>query len=367
MKKTPFKILLFLFVFQLFSSISAAQEKFDIVTFTIGKEWEKETKTNSLGMLKTDGTGGNALITIFKPVPVDAIGRAINFTLFWNDVVRTVVNTGDDPQMQPPFDVGGWKMNCGMAQYTSENKPFNWGKGMALLCSLSGNGQVVNVFTISNTKPLNNEVFDFIDSLKLPPSDKSVDKPSDKSAPTAPVGSLIGSWERTSSARPAYADPVRWGKSGHTKITYQFRPGPTPPPADSDGEYRYYEESYGESQIILVEEWGLYKLGESEITLIPQVSSAAHHAKKNEYTPGKLLKKEKRALETVKYRFKTFYRSESKRFNLILQTDAPTKRDGAFSENETYKNAWLFENLYQEGDYDSPDDSPPPPPKPKEN
>lgn len=366
MKKTDWYFLFVFLYLLIFTASVSAQEKFDIVSFTIAKDWEKTTLSNSLSMLKTDETGGNGMISIFKPVPLKEAVSKINFPIFWNDVVRTVVNAAD-PQMQPTIDYDGWKADCGIAQYTSENKPLNFGKGMALLCSFSGNDSVVNVLAVSNTKPLNEEVFNFIDSIKLPPISLN--------DLTAPAGNISGSWERSSSVRPNYIDPVKWGKSGQTKSTYQFISAEDSAnssneyrdPANISGEYRYYEESAGDSgsQIILVEEWGTYKLDGSEITLTPQTSFILRHAKKGKYEPGKLLKKENRALETVKYRYETFYRQASKRFYLFLEADAQTKRDGAFSEDKTYRNGWLFENIYAEDDDENA--SPPPLVKKKVN
>lgn len=331
MKKISFRSLLILLCFQLFTLVSPAQESYEIVTFTIPKDWQREIHPNSLSLLKTDETGGNGgVITIFKPVAIDP-GSKTNFAIRWNSVVRKVVNTTETPQMQPVSNLNGWKVECGIAQFTSQNRELNLGKGMAVLCSFSGKDRGVNVMALSSSKAINDEIFEFVDSIKLP----EVDLPE----LVAPLKDVHGIWERLRSDCPAYADPAKWGKFLNTTSRYDF----------TYGEYTFTEKlsSNAFPQIIVVNETGTYDLDGDEVTLRPQKSTIQHYQKgsvKDE--PGKLLKTEDRALEIVKYRFTFHYFEDVKSTKLVLQTDSPTRRDGEFSNDKTYKNAWYFDDKY---------------------
>lgn len=331
MKKNCSKSFLILLCFQLFTLVSLAQESYEIITFTIPKDWQREIHPNSLSLIKADETGGNGgIITIFKP-DANELGSKTNFAIWWNSVVRKVVNTTETPQMQPVSNLNGWKVECGIAQFTSENKELNLGKGMAVLCSFSGTGKVVNVMALSNSKAINDEIFEFVDSVNLPEADLP--------ELVAPLKDVHGIWERSRSDRPSYADAIKWGKLMTTTSRYNF----------TYGEYTFTEKLSSNvfPQIIVVNETGTYDLDGDEVTLRPQKSTVQHYQKgsvKDE--PGKLLKTENRALEIVKYRFTFHYFEDVKSTKLVLQTDLPTKRDGEFSHDKTYKNAWYFDDKY---------------------
>jgi hypothetical protein len=59
-----------------------------------------------------------------------------------------------------------------------------------------------------------------------------------------------------------------------------------------------------------------------------------------------LKKSENRELEIVTYGFTFHYFEGIKEWNLVLQSDRPTKRDGSFSSNNTFPNAWYFDRRY---------------------
>jgi len=57
---------------------------------------------------------------------------------------------------------------------------------------------------------------------------------------------------------------------------------------------------------------------------------------------GRLLTTQNRTLEAVAYRFTKHYFSGIQVWNLVLQADGPTQRDGPFSNNTTFNNAWYY-------------------------
>jgi len=58
-----------------------------------------------------------------------------------------------------------------------------------------------------------------------------------------------------------------------------------------------------------------------------------------------LLKRENRALEKVTYRFTKHYFSGIQEWNLVLQPEKRTVRDGPFSDNSSFPNSYLFNTI----------------------
>ena len=57
---------------------------------------------------------------------------------------------------------------------------------------------------------------------------------------------------------------------------------------------------------------------------------------------GRLLTTQNRKLETVSYRFTKHYFSGIDQWQLVLQGDRPTERDGPFSTFTLFSNAWYY-------------------------
>ena len=57
---------------------------------------------------------------------------------------------------------------------------------------------------------------------------------------------------------------------------------------------------------------------------------------------GKLLSTQTRKIEKVTYTFIKHYFSGIQVWNLVLQNNKATQRDGPFSSNTTFSNAWYY-------------------------
>ena len=57
---------------------------------------------------------------------------------------------------------------------------------------------------------------------------------------------------------------------------------------------------------------------------------------------GRLLSTQNRTLEKVTYQFTRHYCSGIKQWNHVLLANRVTQRDGPFSSNTTFGNAWFF-------------------------
>jgi hypothetical protein len=96
-------------------------------------------------------------------------------------------------------------------------------------------------------------------------------------------------------------------------------------------------------KILLVKENGTYQVNDSNVTIIPQKSVIEAWSKKDGVDKwGKLLTTQDRKLEKVTYRFTKYYFSGIQLWNLVLQGGKATERDGPFSSNTVFTNAWYY-------------------------
>ena len=65
---------------------------------------------------------------------------------------------------------------------------------------------------------------------------------------------------------------------------------------------------------------------------------------------GTVASTQNRPLEKVAYKFTFHYFSGIQEWNLVLQADSPTQRDGAFSTLQVFNNAWYFDQKFTNTD-----------------
>ena len=90
-------------------------------------------------------------------------------------------------------------------------------------------------------------------------------------------------------------------------------------------------------------ETGSFQTSGNTITISPQKSVIEAWSKRDGTDKwGALLTRQNRALEKVTYRFTKHYFSGIQLWNLVLQADKATERDGPFSSNTLFNNAWYY-------------------------
>ena len=312
-------------------------EKFDIVSFTPPAGWEaKPTDESRTYSTSNEQEGTFCLITLVRSVPSQGSSKA-DFALLWKTLVAEQFNATNDPQMGTGGPKQGWAGEAGIAPIAVDAL-----KGAAMLTTLTGNGMVVGVLAITNSDTHAKDIEAFVDGIILPPLAAPAAPPA-----TAESTRLIGKWNRTGSVVPAYADPVSWGTAGYTKSRYEFR---------ADGTYLHTERSFRMmmTNIIIVKETGKYSINGNRITISPAKSTISSYKKAGGVDAlGQLVTTQNRELETVTYNFTFHYFEGIQEWDLVLQADRPTKRDGPFSNNPTYPNAWYFDQKYTDGDLTS--------------
>ncbi|MBS1489577.1 MAG: hypothetical protein JSS93_03545 [Bacteroidetes bacterium] len=140
---------------------------------------------------------------------------------------------------------------------------------------------------------------------------------------------FAGTWiNRSSSNNP--------GTPGYIENEYIFA---------NDGTYSFYSKTFNQSisNIILKKEKGTYTVSGKQITINPTSNITEGWSKKNGTDEfEKLISSQKNSLEKATYQFTKHYFEGIKEWNLVLQADKPTKRDGPFSSNTLFSNAWYY-------------------------
>ena len=330
---------------QLFAIAAFAQvEKFDIITYTSPAGWAAKKGPDAVQFSKEDtATGAFCVVTIYKSVDAGTDSRA-NFNAAWNALVTQTLGIDAKPQTGAPGTKDGWATEAGIAPVSTADI-----KGAALLTTMTGGNKMLSVLVLTNSESYQKEIEALVDSIKLPPVKAVPSQTTTTAVPASPeTARLIGKWQRASSGVPTYADPVSWGTAGYTKSRYEFR---------ADGTYIYTERSFRMMMqtIIIVKENGKYSVNGNTITVSPQKSTISSYKKDGGVDAlGELVKTQNRPLEAAAYSFTFHYFEGIKEWNLVLQADKTTQRDGPFSNNQTFPNAWYFDQQYTDKDLTAP-------------
>lgn len=320
-----------------FASHAQRAEKFDVFSYTPPAGWEEKKTDAGRQFITTDDKGGFCIITLSSSIVSQGTSKA-DFDVIWKTLVVEQLRPAVSPQMGASGAKQGWMAEVGVAPFESDGL-----KEAAMLTTMTGNGRAIGVLAVTNSDTYSKDIEAFVDSIVLPPiaNDKK------QSAVTEPAGDnsrLIGKWNRSGSVHPTYADPVSWGTAGYTKSRYEFR---------ADGTYIFTERSFRMmmQNIIVVKEAGKYSVSGNSITLSPAKSTIASYKKAGGVDAlGALVRSQNRELESASYKFTFHYFEGIQEWNLVLQADRQTQRDGQFSGNTTYQNAWYFDQKYTDND-----------------
>lgn len=322
-----------------FLTTASAQEKFDIVSFKPPAGWQAKRDENTVQFVTADkATGKFCVITLTRSTVSKGNSRT-DFELAWKTLVADNFASSGKPEMGVVGTKNGWTAEVGVAPFENEEI-----KGAALLTTVTGGNLTMSMLALTNSEDHEKDIEAFVDSVVLPPP--SAEKPS-QAIPAVPAGDnarLIGRWQRSSSGHPTYADSASWGNSGYTKSRYEF---------NADGSYVYTERSFRMTypNIIVVRENGKYSINGNILTISPARSTISSYQKAGGVDAlGPLVKTQARPLERIAYRFTMHYFSGIQEWNLVLQADQPTQRDGQFSTLKVFENAWYFDQKFTNTD-----------------
>lgn len=327
--------LIFILVFSVFSLAQAA--KFDVVTYVAPAGWKADKDENSVRFTQSSG-GEYCVISLTRSV--ESMGEASkDFDILWKAMAVDELNAAE-VQRGKGGDKDGWQAELGIAPFEKDGV-----RGAAFLTTFTANGKVIAILAITNGESYQADIETFVNNVKLPPV-AAQKTPTAASVPakTADGAKLMGRWQRSGSSSPSYADPASWGTAGYTTSRYEFKP---------DGTYLYTERSfrYSHQNIIIVRENGTYSISGTSLTVAPSKSTITSYKKVGGVDAlGAVVATQNRSLAPVTYKFTFHYFEGIQEWNLVLQADAPTQRDGQFSGNTTFPNAWYFDQRYIDKD-----------------
>ena len=329
MKKICF-FLLCVYVTTIISPLNAFAQKqtFDISTYTVPKGWVKQPSEAAVQFSKEDAAKGTyCLITLYKSVPGTANSKE-NFDLAWASLVKEMVTVSTAPEMQPVATENGWEAQSGYAPFESDGN-----KGVAMLVTSSSGSKMVNIIILTNTDEYEKQMTGFLESVSLKKQEVNTQQtqtPATNNNNTA----IIGTWAASVSDQSNYR--VNNGINGYTQRQYTF---------NANGTYSFFIKTfqYTSTSLLLTKESGTYQISGNNISINPQKSLIEEWSKKAGGDKwGNLLSSQKRTLEKVTYTFTKHYFSGIQLWNLVLQAGNVTQRDGPFSTNTTFSNAWYY-------------------------
>ena len=322
--KLSLKLILGILVFST-NLFAQTPDTFDISTFQAPKDWSKQVGQDAIQFSIAD-KDDYCLVMLFRSVPGIGSPRE-NFDAAWKSIVKEAVTVLAAPQMFASDTKGEWLVAGGFAPFEKKGA-----KGVAVLYTASGYGKMVNALVLTNTQAYEAATTAFLESI-------SFKKPDVAAAQTPAENSILGTWGQNLGAHVTYGDPVAAGMAGYSKDQYTF---------NADGTYTFVSKTFRMSydKIILVIENGTYQISGDSIAIKPQKSVVQAWTKQNGGDNwGRLLSTQPRKLEVVTYKFTRHYFSGISEWNLVLQADQPTERDGPFSTFKLFPNAWYYKPI----------------------
>jgi hypothetical protein len=328
MKQILFLLVCF-FAFHV-GSLAQASETFDIATFQIPVGWTRQNRDSAV-ILSTSNTkkGTFAMITMYASGKSTGNG-ATDFNSEWRKLVQEPLGVKGKPEMEPAKTQDGWQVNAGGSAFKSD-----MGTAAVLLNTFSGFGRVFSLSAIFNSQDDLDAMQGFLTSLDLKKTKFTEASPKTGNVDAA----ILGTWGQNLGAHMTYGDPVAAGMAGYSKDQYTF---------NADGAYSFVSKTFrmAYDKIILVKENGNYEINGASLTIKPKKSVIQAWSKLNGGDKfGRLLTSQNRTLETVTYRYTKHYFSGIDQWNLVLQSDKPTQRDGPFSTLTLFTNAWYYKPI----------------------
>lgn len=326
-----------------------AQETYGVLTFAAPEEWARRPHEQSLEFLATDEeTGGWGRIQVWRALP--SLGSPPkDFKHDYDLVVARSLKPTRAPKTTLKTRDDGWHVTEARTTFTFGGRP-----GQVVFLSFSNGAIATSVAAMFNDTAFKDPIDAFLGSLRLeapaaPEPVPGANEPAHEATPPANADArLFGRWQRSGSRAPHYADPVSWGTSGYTTSRYEF---------NADGTYAYTERSWRASvaHILIVKEQGTFTASDREIAVTPTRSVIEAYAKKNGVDElGALVSSTPRPLERTAYAYRFHFFEGLREWNLVMQSESATNRDGAFSSNTTYANAWYFNQRFVQTELTSP-------------
>jgi starvation-inducible outer membrane lipoprotein len=311
------------------NAFTQAKETFDLITYTPPKEWKSEKTGAYVGYSFIDQKDKSwCQLAIYKST-VSKGNIDSDFDSEWAILAAKPYNITEPPQVAVE-EADGWKIKSGSGKFLFNNKDAG-----AILTTFSGYGVCISILSITANQRYIKDIEAFLSSIDI----KKPQTASQETPASANTNSIIGIWVMGSGGQQKYDDYKNAHAAsnyGYSKAQYVF---------NSDGTYLFFSKTFKQvvDKILLVKENGTYQISGNTITVHPLKSVIEAWTKKDGTDKwGKLVSTQNRTIEKTTYRYTNHYFSGIQLWNLVLQADKTTQRDGPFSSNTTFSNAWYY-------------------------
>jgi len=323
------KYALSLLSFLICSATVLAQQKetFDVATYSPPTGWKKTTNTNNVvGYAITNNQKGTyCQIGIYASTTSKGSVSA-DFESEWQELVVKTYKPKSKPEMLPDASENGWDVKSGLAPFE-----FSGAQSAAMLITMTSQGRCMSITILTNTEDFQADIEKFLNTVEL----KKIEAPA-QPANNSTI-SILGTWTMSSSGQSSWR--VNNGVMNYIVRQYTL---------NENGTYTFVTKTFDPlmDKILLGKENGTYQITGNDLTITPQKSVLEAWSKKDGTDKwGKLLTTQNIALEKVTYKFTKHYFSGIQEWNLVLQVSAPTKREGPYSNNTTFSNAYYYSTI----------------------
>ncbi len=310
-----------------FSITAPAQDSdtFDIASFHLPIGWKKQIKDGIvIFSTSNEQKGTYAMITLYGSGESSGNAKS-DFENDWQEFIVRQLAVKTKPEFEPAKKAEGWEIITGGASFENE-----MGTSAVILNTFSGYGKTFSLAAIFNSQDNLPAIDAFISSLKLKkPDANSQQSPANKND----NASIIGTWGI--SVVVPYRSGTE-GTAGSNIKQYTF---------NANGTYSFYIKTFRFSydKLLLTRENGTYQIRGNNITINPQKSVIEAWSKKDGTNNwGKLVSTQNKTVEKTTYQFTKHYSVGMQEWNLVLQANKETQRDGHYNGGTLFSNAWIY-------------------------
>ncbi len=330
------KIILFIILSASFAKLIAQKVSFDITNYIPPKNWDITNKESSYITYTGSNKQKNSYcrITVYKSVASKG-GINTDFESEWEVLVAKTYKLSSALKTSAIQKSGDWNTKTGISTFTFDNANNN----NIILSTSSGFNKATSILIIYNNPDYDSSITNFLSSVSY--KDIVNTAPIITENNNSPI-QLTGRWARSVSL----SYNAGGMNSGYTKSIYDFK---------NDNTYTFTQRTWGMTAkyIYIVKETGTLKIKNNQVTLIPQKSIIESWEHKGDALV-KLAATNKRKLETTTYQFDIRYDNSMKDWDLLLQTNKETLRDGKFGGVQPYPNGWYYSKRFSDYDLTAP-------------
>jgi hypothetical protein len=314
----------------LLTSLFAQKENFDIIRYTPPAGWGENVTENSINYIITNKKNNSwCQIGIIKST-ISKGSIETDFESEWQDLIVKNYKPADAPQLNQVHETDGWKIKEGVAKFK-----FNNADAIAMLTTISGFDRCASIVVTTNSQEYLKDIDALLTSVEYKKLESATQIPA--TGNNSDNTSINGTWGANASDQSSFR--VNNGVMNYITRQYTF---------NINGTYSFVSKAFDPllDKILLGKETGTYQISGNNLTIVPERSVLEAWSKKDGRDEwGEQINTENIVLEKVTYQFTKQYSQVMSRWELVLQAGKETKRDGNFSGNASFNNAWYYSSI----------------------